>query len=126
MILKMGEIINFNYFYNEVKDRKLSLKILYKLSTLAKAIDEKTTFYREKFQEILKEYGELDENGNLIPTEDGNGIKVKPGTEQECVMKINELQMLDVDIPEIKFDIEDFGDIELTMEVFNLITPFLN
>lgn len=126
MILKMGEIINFNYFYNEVKDRKLSFKVLYKLSTLAKAIDEKTAFYREKFQEILKEYGELDENGNLIPTEDGNGIKVKPGTEQECIMKINELQMLDVDMPEIKFDIEDFGDIELTMEVFNLITPFLN
>lgn len=126
MILKMGEIINFNYFYNEVKDKKLSLKVLYKLSTLAKAIDEKTAFYREKFQEILKEYGELDENGNLIPTEDGNGIKVKPGTEQECIMKINELQKLDVDMPEIKFDIEDFGDIELTMEVFNLITPFLN
>ena len=126
MTLKMGEIINFNYFYNEVKDKKLSLKVLYKLSNLAKAIDEKTAFYREKFQEIIKEYGELDESGNLIPTEDGNGIKVKPGTEQECIMKINELQMLDVDMPDIKFDIDDFGNIELTMEVFNLITPFLN
>lgn len=126
MILKMGEIINFNHFYNEVKDKKLSFKVLYKLSNLAKIIDEKTVFYREKFQEILKEYGELDENGNLIPTEDGNGIKVKPGTEQECIMKINELQMLDVDMPDIKFDIDDFGNIELTMEVFNLITPFLN
>ena len=126
MTLKMGEIINFNYFYNEVKDKKLSLKVLYKLSNLAKAIDEKTAFYREKFQEIIKEYGELDESGNLIPTEDGNGIKVKPGTEQECIMKINELQILDVDMPDIKFDIDDFGNIELTMEVFNLITPFLN
>ena len=126
MILKMGEIINFNYFYNEVKDKKLSLKVLYKLSNLAKAIDEKTVFYREKFQEILKEYGEFDENGNLIPTEDGNGIKVKPGTEQECVNKINELQMLDVDMPDIKFDIDDFGNISMSLEIFNVITPFLN
>jgi hypothetical protein len=126
MILKMGEIINFNYFYNEVKDKKLSFKVLYKLSNLAKVIEEKSAFYREKFQEIIKECGEFDENGNLIPTEDGNGIKVKPGTEQECIMKINELQMLDVDMPDIKFDIDDFGNIELTMEVFNLITPFLN
>jgi hypothetical protein len=99
---------------------------LYKLSNLAKIIDEKTAFYREKFQEILKEYGEFDKDGNLIPTEDGNGIKVRPGTEQECIIKINELQMLEVDMPEIKFDIEDFGDIELTIEVFSLITPFLN
>ncbi len=126
MILKMSEIINFNYFYDEVKSQKLSFKVLYKLSNLAKAIDEQTAFYREKFQEILHEYGELDDKGNLVPTEDGNGIKVKPGTEQECIGKINELQALDVEMPDIKFDIDDFGDIELTMEVFNLITPFLN
>lgn len=122
----MGEIINFIYFYNEVKDKKLSFKVLYKLSNLAKAIEEKTAFYREKFQEVLQEYGTFDENGNLIPTEDGKGVKIKPGTEQDCMTKINELQLLEVDMPEIKFNIEDFGDIELTMEVFNLITPFLN
>lgn len=126
MTVKMGEIINFNQFYEEIKTKKLPLKVLYKLSNLAKIIDEKTAFYREKFQEILKEYGEFDEDGNLVPTEDGNGIKVRPGTEQECIIKINELQMLEVDMPEIKFDIEDFGDIELTIEVFSLITPFLN
>lgn len=126
MTLKMGEIINFGYFYDEVKNQKLSFKVLYKLSTLAKAVDEKTAFYREKFQEVLKEYGELDENGNLIPTEDGNGIKVKPGTETECIAKINELQALEVDMPDVKFSIEDFGDIELTMEVFGLIRPFID
>jgi hypothetical protein len=93
---------------------------------LAKAIDEKTIFYHETLQEILQEYGQFDENGNIIPTEDGNGVKVRPGTEQECVSKINELQNLDVELPNIKFDIDEFGDIELTMEVFNLITPFLN
>ena len=126
MTLKMNEIINFGYFYEEVKDKKLSFKVLFKLSNLAKAIDEKTIFYREKLQEIFKEYGEFDENRNLIPTEDGKGIKVKPGTEQECVAKINELQSLDVELPEIKFNIDDFGDIELTIEIFNLIKPFLN
>ena len=126
MIVKMGEIINFSQFYEEIKTKKLPLKVLYKLSNLAKIIDEKTAFYRERFQEILKEYGEFDKDGNLVPTEDGNGIKVRPGTEQECIIKINELQMLEVDMPEIKFDIEDFGDIELTIEVFSLITPFLN
>jgi ATP-dependent phosphoenolpyruvate carboxykinase len=55
----------------------------------------------------------------------GNGFKVKEGTEIECSEKINELQNLDVELPDITFDIEDFGNIELTMEVFNIITPFL-
>jgi hypothetical protein len=122
----MVDITDFGYFYNEVKTAKLSFKVLYKLSTLSKAIEEKTAFYREKFQEILQEYGEKDENGNLVPTDDGNGIKIKIETQQECFSKINELQMLEVELPDIKFDIEDFGNIELTMEIFQLITPFLN
>jgi hypothetical protein len=122
----MNEIINFGYFYNEVKNEKLSFKVLYKLSNLAKAIDEKTEFYREKLQEILKEYGELDENGNIQPTEDGNGVKVKAGMEQECFNKITELQMIEVELPDITFDIEDFGNVELTMEIFSLVRPFLN
>jgi hypothetical protein len=121
----MSDIINFSIFYNEVKSTKLPLKTAFRLSNLTKAIDEQTTFYREKIQEILKEYGEFDEQGNLIIINNGNGFKVKEGTEIECSEKINELQNLDVELPDITFDIEDFGDIELTMEVFNIITPFL-
>ena len=44
----------------------------------------------------------------------------------ECMNKINELQMLDVELPEVKFDIEEFGDISMSLEIFNVITPFLN
>jgi hypothetical protein len=126
MTVKMYEIINFGYFYDEVKNQKLSFKVLYKLSNLAKTIDEKTAFYREKLQEVLREYGELDENGNLIPTDDGRGIKIRIGTEHECYTKVDELQSLDVEMPEIKFDIDDFGNIEMTINTFNLIRPFLN
>lgn len=125
MTTQMLNITNFAVFYNEVKETKLSFKTLLKLSNLSKAIEEKLEFYQEHFQAILKEYGELDENGNLIPTEDGRGIKVRSGTEVECMTKINELQTLEVELPDIVFDIEEFGDIEMTLEVFNIITPFL-
>jgi hypothetical protein len=125
MTLKMIDIINFNVFYDEVRTNKMPLKVAFKLSNLVKAINEKTDFYREEIQKILQEYGEFDENGNIITINNGNGIKVKPGTEIECTAKINELQSLDVDLPDITFDIEEFGDIEMTLEIFNIITPFL-
>ena len=125
MTLKMFNIIDFASFYTEVKSTKLPLKTLFKLSNLSKAIEDKLEFYQEHFQAILKEYGELDENNNLIPTDDGRGIKVRPGTEMDCMEKINELQSLEIELPDILFDIEEFGDIELTLEIFNIITPFL-
>lgn len=125
MITTMSNIINFNVFYDEVRNAKIPLKLAFKLSNLTKVINEKTEFYREELQKILQEYGEFDENGDIIPTDDGRGVKVKPGTEIECVTKINELQSLEVELPDITFDIEEFGDIELTLDVFNIITPFL-
>lgn len=125
MTLKMIDILDFGLFFNEVKSSKLPFKVLYKLHTLTKAIEERTSFYQEKFQEILHEFGELDENGNLIPISDGNGIKIKTGTEQECMAKVIELQNLEIDLPDISFAIEEFGDIELTIDVFNAIGPFI-
>lgn len=125
MITTMSNIINFNVFYDEIRNAKIPLKLAFKLSNLTKAINEKTEFYREELQKIFKEYGELDENGNILPTDDGRGVKIKPGTEMECMVKINELQSLEVELPDITFDIEEFGDIEMTLEVFNIITPFL-
>ena len=126
MQLKLGSVIDFNVFYNAVKTQKLSFRTLYKLSTLAKALDEKIVFYQEQLQGILKECGELDASGNFVSTEDGSGIKLLPGKQQTCMEKLAELQSVEVELPDIKFDIEDFGDIELTLEVFNIISPFIN
>ena len=120
MILKMNNLLGFNVFFDEVRANKLPIKTLFKLTTLGKAIDEKLAFYNEQFQEIIKEYALFGEDGNVMKTEDGNGIRVKEGN------NINELQMLDVELPEIKFDIEEFGDISMSLEIFNVITPFLN
>lgn len=125
MILQMGEIVNFGYFFEEVKTKKMPFKVLYKLSVLSKAIAENTEFYREKLQEILHEYGQLDEEGNLKQTEDGKGVVLQTGREQECFKKMTELQNVEVELPDITFTIEEFDNVELTLEVFNFITPFI-
>ena len=121
----MQNILNFNIFYNEVKSSKLPLKTAYKLSLLVKAIDDKIQFYQEKLQEILMECAQLDENNRPIPTKDGNGVKVKPGFEMECMNRVNELQSLEIELPDTKFNIDDFGNIEISVEMFSVILPFI-
>lgn len=125
MTLKMQNILNFNIFYNEVKSSKLPLKTAYKLSLLVKAIDDKIQFYQEKLQEILMDCAQLDENSHPIPTEDGSGVKIKPGFETECMNRVNELQSLEIELPDTKFNIDDFGNIEISVEMFSIILPFI-
>ena len=125
MQLKMQDILNFSSFYDSVKTQKITMKTAYHLAQLAKAIETELQFYREKLQNIITEYGEKDENGQPIAIENGGGIKLRPGSEQECVAAMQELQELEITLPDIKFNIKDFGDIELSVENVSAILPFM-
>lgn len=125
MILKMSQITDFTTFFTKVKSQKLPFKTAYRITLLAQEIEKHINFYQEQFRSLLQEYGEKDENGNLCPTEDGGGILLKEATMQEAYAKLNELHELDVELPDIKFNIDDFGNIELTPEEMHIIIPFI-
>ena len=125
MQLKMQDILGFSAFYETVKAQKLSMKTAYRLAQLAKAIDGELQFYREKLQAIIQEFGEMDVEGKPVATDDGSGIKLRPGTEAQCFNAMRELQEIEVTLPDIKFHIEDFGDIELSMAEMSAALPFI-
>lgn len=125
MQVKMIEILNFASFYEAVRTQKLNIKTAYKLNQLARAIDTEVKFYQEKFQEILNEYGEKDENGNLVTNDGGAHFKLREGTDQECFAAVNDLQQLDTTLPDITFVIEDFQNVELSADQIAFAMPFL-
>lgn len=124
MQLQMQEIINFSVFYDVVKTQKVGIKTAYKLAQLSRAIETEMQFYREKLQSIILEYGQLDSNGLPIPTDDGGGVKLRAGVEAKCFSAIEELQSIEVTLPDIKFTFEEFENVELTVEEMNAAMPF--
>lgn len=125
MQLKMQQILGFPTFYAIVKNSRMPMKTAYKLSKLGVAIDTELAFYREKVQAVVSEYGLLDENGRPVPTDDGQGVKLRPGTEADCFAAMQELQDIEVVLPDITFSIDDFDGLELTVEELGHIVPFL-
>jgi hypothetical protein len=125
MQLKMQDILGFTSFYDTVKSQKLTMKTAYKLAQLARAIEEELKFYREKLQAIVAEYGLMDEEGRPVPTEDGSGVKLRPGTEAQCFSAMKELQDIEVTLPDITFSINDFDGIELTVTDMGAMLPFM-
>ena len=125
MTIILSKLIHFSKFYNEVKVTKIPVKTAYKLNKLATAIDEQNQFYGEQLSLILGNCADRGEDGNYIPTNDNIGVKILDDKKQEFIGRMNELLLLEVELPDITFDIEEFGNVELTMESFNLITPFL-
>ena len=125
MILKMYEIVDFPSFFEKIRNQKLSFKTSYRLTILAGEIEKHINFYQESFRNLLDTYGKKDENGNIIPTADGQGIMLIEETIPEFNTKYNELRMLDVELPDVSFGVDEFGGTELTpMEVY-IIKPFI-
>jgi hypothetical protein len=125
MNLPIYQILAFPQFFEKVKEQKVSFKTSYKLTILAKEVETHYNFYTEQFSKIVMEYSQKDENGNPIPTEDGQGVKLMEGTTTECYAKFNELRELNIELSNITFSIDEFANLELSPMEVNAIIPFI-
>lgn len=122
--MKMYEALALQNFYASVHDKKMPIKTAYKLSRLAKRIEEELQFYQKEFARIIDEYA-LKENGQVVYSEDMSYIKIIPGKEDECNLKIVELKELEVDFSQFEFALEEFDSLELTLAEMSSILPLI-
>ena len=125
MTCKMYQIIDFPNFFEKVKDQSLSFKTSYKLTLLAGEIERHISFYQENFRNLLFEYGKKDENGELIRTEDGQGVRLIEDKIPEFNNKFIELRNLDVELSDTTFSIDEFANVEMTPVEVYTIKPFI-
>lgn len=125
MTIKMFHILNFSIFYAAARTQKMPFKTAYKLSQISNAVNTNMLFYQEKLKEIILEYGKLDEEGNPIFTEDKSSIQLRDGADVACASAINELQSLEVDMPDTNLTIDELNCLSLTLAETEAIFPFL-
>lgn len=123
--MKMYQIIECKKFYDTIKEKKLPLKVAYKFNKLLKRLEEEVTFYQEEFSKIINEFGEIDENGEYVLTEDGQGVRIKEGKFSECQEKINELSEIEIVIDTIKFTLNELETLELNITEVEWLMPFI-
>lgn len=100
-LLEARTVINKNIDQTE----SISAPLAYKIMKLMKNTQNDCDFYQEKFNAILTEYGEKDDNGQLI--QENNGIKIQDGKMEECTSKVSELNNTEIELPKIKFTLEE-------------------
>lgn len=122
--MKMYEVLALQNFFSAVSDKKLPIKTAYKLNKLARRIDEEAQFYQKEFQAIVDEYAKK-ENGQYVYSLDGSSIEVIDGKDDECNAKIFELKMLEIELKDIEFSIEEFENLNLTLAEMDSIFPLI-
>ena len=122
--MKMYEVLELQILYNSIANVKLPLKTTYKFTRLMKRVEEELSFYKEKFREIIEEYG-VKENGEYKFTPDGQSIAIIPGKEVECNTKLTELRNLDVPIDGIKFSIEELEKLDVSISELSCLMSLI-
>ena len=123
MKININELVQIGNLCEKFSNRVVSARLAYKLAKLSKAISEDINFYQEKYIEYLDKFGERDDNGDFISN--GGNIKIISGLEQECKEKFNELNSIEVEIPNIKFSLEELEQLNMTMKDILILDPFI-
>ena len=122
--MKLYEILSMENFYSSIQNTQLPIKTTYKLTRLMRRIEEEAQFYQSTFAKIVDEYA-LKENGQVVYSDDKTSIKIIEGKEDECNSKILELRNLEIDMSDFEFSIEEFSNLNLTINQMNSIYPLI-
>ena len=124
--MKMIDALNFLEAYSSIKNKPFKINIIYKLSKCLEECEKERDFYKQQLANILNKYAKKDENGNFIYTDEKTGILINESQQQMWEKELSELLTLDININEKYFiKITDIADLELDIETFNKIKPFI-
>lgn len=122
--MKMYEILTLQDFYSSVQDKKMPIRTAYKFARLAHRAADEAQFYQTQFMKIVEEYAQK-EKGQLVYSDDMTSIKIIPGKEDECAMRIKELKELEIDLTGFEFSIQELENLELTLAQMDAIFPLI-
>lgn len=115
--MKLGKIEEATKVIIRYSNERISYATAYKFAKFIKDTDMQCEFYNSKIQEILKEYAEKDDNGNM---------KMKEGVNSdEFSDKIKILSDTDVEAPKIKFKLSDFSDLKVSAKEMLALSEFI-
>ena len=123
--MNIQQVLNFQKVYNELANVKLPLQTVYKLTIIAKAVEQDYVFYQNVFNHILEDCAEKDADGQFCLTEDGNSIKIQTDKINECEQRLAELRQVSFAEPNVTLALSDFGEIELTLAQMEALLPFI-
>lgn len=116
--------INATKIFNQVAQAKVSSKLAYKIMKLCKAVIAEEEFYNNKRNEIINEYAVRDENGQISVSDDGM-ISIIKDKIQEAEMALKELNEIEVEVPNIRFTLDELDELKLSVADMFVLDAFI-
>lgn len=122
--VNLNEVLNSIDAFRALSEQKLPAKAAFQIARLIRELDKENKTFDEARIKALKEYCELDDNGEIKTNENGN-VTIAPDKIEEYNKRIQELLNTKVQINAEKIALNLLEELELKpVEMLNL-EPFI-
>ena len=123
--MQLSKVVEFHNLYSTLKEKEMPVLVAYKLNQIEDVCEKNNKFFEEKTRNIINKYAEKDSDGKPLFTEDQKSVRIQQDFIDTCVKELQELSEIDVDVPDIKIDINDLNDIKITVAEMGALMPFI-
>ena len=122
--VKISELLNSTEALQKLAGADLKAKLAWQTAKLLKGADAEIQSFNETRMNLIKKYGEKDDNGDLITDEKGN-CKIIAESVEEFSTELNELINSEVELSGNKLRIDDLDGMNFTPSEMSVLEPFI-
>lgn len=121
----LKQLMDLRTLLPEIEKISLPLKAVYPLTKIKEKADSNFPFYQENVRTIILDCAQLDEQGNLIQAEGGQGFSLKPEKQVEFFERLGELEKISIEIEGNKIPYSGLENASFSLDTMTILLPFI-
>lgn len=122
--VKISELLNSVETLQKLSQKDFKAKLAWQIARLLKSAESEIQSFNETRMDLIRKYGEKDENGGLVTDEHGN-CRIIEGEVVNFNSELNELINSTVEINANKIGIDQLENLDFTPSEISILEPFI-
>lgn len=123
--VKISDLVNSTETLQKLAQQDFKAKLAWSIARLLKAAEAEIQSFNDARMNLIKKYGEKDENGELI-TDEGGNCKIEKDSISDFTNELNELVNTEVEINANRIDLNLLEDVDFTPSEITILEPFID
>ena len=123
--IKMNDLLGCTDVLQKLAAKELKARLALQIARLLKEAERELANFNEVRMNLIKKYGEKDENGELITDENGN-CKIEQVGLDTFSKELNDLVTMEVEINANKIKLDDIDGLDFTPTEMVALEPFID
>lgn len=122
--VKISELLNSVETLQKLSQKDFKAKLAWQIARLLKSAENEIQSFNETRMDLIRKYGEKDENGGLVTDEHGN-CRIIESKVVNFNNELNELINSTVEINANKIGIDQLENLDFTPSEISILEPFI-